>query len=110
MFIEGGGQQASARAIVGVSWDTLARAVADLYEGPFGAARFELVTERLAGAWKPPPVSTEVAAVPNWALTQLLQRSVEAAETAGREADGTAVAAELVAPGSWSLVSRLLGR
>ena len=63
---------ASARAIVGVFWDTLAQAVADLYEGPFAAARFELVTERLAGAWKPAPVPTEVAAVPNWDLTQLL--------------------------------------
>lgn len=102
---------ASARAIVGVSWDTLARAVADLYEGPFAAARFELVTERLAGDWKPAPVATEVAAVPNWALTHLLQRSVDAAEAAGRrEADATAVSAELVAPGTWSLVSRLLGR
>lgn len=89
---------ASARAIVGVSWDTLAQAVTDLYEGPFAPDRFELVTERLAGGWKPAPVPAEVAAAPNWALTQLLQRSAEAAEAAGREeADRTDVAGELVA-------------
>lgn len=95
-----------AREVVGASWDILAAAIAQFYEGPYAAARLDLVTERLAGDWMPPPLPSEVAPAPNWALRQLLQLAVHSAEAARR---AHADALELIAPTGWSLVGHLLG-
>lgn len=104
-------QSSPARDIIGSSWETVAGAVAEFYEGPYATARLALVAERLSGGWEPVPVREEATPVPNWSLRQLFQLSVAAAEAEGRRRAGAVdVAGQLVAPGQWSLVGRLLAR
>jgi len=73
-----------ARDIVGCSWAALARAVAESYEGPYAAARIDVVTKRLAAGWVPTPLEAEVTPAPNGALRQLLQIACEQATSEGR--------------------------